>query len=213
MRPQATKTVNVPTGASFLRPYLHNLAPYKPIEPFDVLSARLGRPAHDIVKLDANENPYGPPPEVREALANMEYPNIYPDPESRALRAGLAKWHNVPVEHLMVCGGIHGGMAWQNTQSEMVLWGTTIYSIRVQAGSGADELLDFLMRCTLEPGDSIIDCPPTFGMYAYDAEVNAGRVIQVPRLNGFRIDVQGTSCRGGEVGELHHMPAVTGCAY
>lgn len=51
------------------------------------------------------------------------------------------------------------------------------------------------MRCTLEPGDRIVDCPPTFGMYAYDAEVNGAKVVQVPRLEGFRIDVQGK--RGG----------------
>jgi histidinol-phosphate aminotransferase len=47
------------------------------------------------------------------------------------------------------------------------------------------------MRCTLDPGDSIVDCPPTFTMYAFDAEVNAARAIAVPRLDGFRTDVEG----------------------
>ena len=45
--------------------------PYTPIEPFEVLSARLGRPAEEIVKLDANENPYGPSPLVRKALSEL----------------------------------------------------------------------------------------------------------------------------------------------
>ena len=68
------------------RKHLESLPPYTPIEPFEVLSARIGREPAQIVKLDANENPYGPLSVVREALGNMEFPHIYPDPESRALR-------------------------------------------------------------------------------------------------------------------------------
>lgn len=37
---------------------------YTGISSVQILSARLGRDPKDIVKLDANENPYGPPPEV-----------------------------------------------------------------------------------------------------------------------------------------------------
>ncbi len=61
----------------------------------------------------------------------------------------------------------------------------------LQVGCGADELIDLLMRCMLDPGDKIIDCPPTFTMYAFDAAVNASQVVTVPRLDGFRIDVEG----------------------
>ena len=61
----------------------------------------------------------------------------------------------------------------------------------MQVGCGADELIDLLMRCVLEPGDAIVDCPPTFTMYAFDADVNNGRVITVPRLDGFKIDLEG----------------------
>ncbi|XP_075489287.1 histidinol-phosphate aminotransferase, chloroplastic-like [Primulina tabacum] len=71
------------TGDSFIRPHLHKLSSYQPILPFEVLSICLGRKPEDIVKLDVNENPYGPPPEVFEALGSMRFPYVYPDPESR----------------------------------------------------------------------------------------------------------------------------------
>ena len=98
----AAQTETAVTGAEFIRPHLRRLAAYTPIEPFEVLSKKLGREPEDIVKLDANENPYGPPPEVLQALGSMKFPNIYPDPESRTLRKALADWQNVPIEHLLV---------------------------------------------------------------------------------------------------------------
>lgn len=58
-------------------------------------------------------------------------------------------------------------------------------------GCGADELIDLLMRCVLDSGDKIVDSPPTFTMYVFDSDVNDGRVVTVPRLDGFRIDVEG----------------------
>ena len=88
------------------RTHLASFPPYTPIEPFDVLSARMGRAPQDIIKLDANENPYGPSPRVREALARLEYPHIYPDPESRALRAALAAFTGVAAEYLLAGSGV-----------------------------------------------------------------------------------------------------------
>lgn len=143
-----------------IRKHLESLPAYTPIEPFEVLSARIGRAPAEIVKLDANENPYGPLPVVREALANMDFPHIYPDPESRALRKSLEEFTGVPPEYLL-------------------------------AGSGADELLDLLMRVFLEPGDCILSCPPTFGMYSFDAELNAARCLEVPRRADFSLDMDG----------------------
>ena len=65
----------------------------------------------------------------------------------------------------------------------------------MQVGCGADELIDLLMRCVLDPGDSIIDCPPTFTMYKFDAAVNDANVITVLRKDDFSIDVQGNQKR------------------
>jgi histidinol-phosphate aminotransferase len=141
-----------------LRPDVLTMQPYAPIVPFEVLSARLGRDPRDIIKLDANENPYGPSPRVLAALAQLEYAHIYPDPESTALRAALARHTGMPAENLL-------------------------------AGAGADELIDLLTRIFLRPGDSVIDCPPTFGMYSFDTALNAGRVVNIPRTEDFAIEV------------------------
>ncbi|BBH05748.1 HISTIDINE BIOSYNTHESIS 6B [Prunus dulcis] len=146
------------TGDSFIRPHLRNLSPYQSILPFEVLSAQLGRKPEDIIKLDANENPYGPPPEVFEALGALKFPYIYPDPESRRLRAALAKDSGLESDYILV-------------------------------GCGADELIDLIMRCVLDPGDKIVDCPPTFTMYEFDAAVNGASVIKVPRKSDFSLDV------------------------
>ena len=142
-----------------VRQHLESLPPYIPIEPFEVLSARIGRDPSQIVKLDANENPYGPLPVVREALGKLDFPHIYPDPESRALRKSLAKFAGVAEGHLL-------------------------------AGAGADELIDLLMRVMLEPNDCVLSCPPTFGMYSFDAELNAARCIEVPRNADFSLDIK-----------------------
>jgi histidinol-phosphate aminotransferase len=141
-----------------IRPHLEAMPPYIPIEPFDVLSTRTGRQPSQIVKLDANENPYGPLGVVRKALGEMDFPHIYPDPESRALRKMLSQFTGIGEEYLL-------------------------------ASAGADELIDLLMRVLLEPGDCILSCPPTFGMYSFDAELNAAKCIEVPRNADFSLDL------------------------
>jgi histidinol-phosphate aminotransferase len=144
--------------SSLLAPHLKSLPPYSPIEPFEVLSARLGRSPNEIIKLDANENPYGPAPVARQALAALSFPHIYPDPESRALRTALAEFTGLPQANLM-------------------------------AGAGADELIDLILRVFLQPGERVLNCPPTFGMYAFDTHVNAGQIVEIARRADFSLDL------------------------
>ncbi|MDQ1301222.1 MAG: histidinol-phosphate aminotransferase, partial [Chloroflexota bacterium] len=40
------------------------------------------------------------------------------------------------------------------------------------------------------PGDAIIDCPPTFGMYSFDAGLTGARVLQAWRRPDFSVDVE-----------------------
>lgn len=162
------------------------MAPYSPILPYEVLAERLGRAVDDIVKLDANENPYGPAPSVARALAAAPFLHIYPDPESTALRQAIASYTSVAPEYILV-------------------------------GAGADELIDLLFRLFIAPGNnsvvangngggingqtaqqkeqllqqqSIVNCPPTFGMYRFDADVNGAVVHDVyRRADDFSIDI------------------------
>ena len=142
----------------FIRPHFQQMPAYEPILPYDVLSEQLGLPAESIIKLDANENPYGPIPAVQAALCQLHYMHIYPDPQSQALRQKLSAHLGVPAENLL-------------------------------AGAGADELIDLVQRVLVDPGDAIINCPPTFGMYAFDGELNQAKVIAVKRKPDFSLDI------------------------
>lgn len=59
----------------------------------------------------------------------------------------------------------------------------------IMVGSGSDELLDLLLRLVLDPGEKIINCPPTFAMYPVLAKLNKGRLISVNRRDDFTLDV------------------------
>jgi len=56
---------------------------------------------------------------------------------------------------------------------------------------GSDELIELILRLFLKPGDEVINCPPTFGMYFFSTEVCGGRVVDVPRTEDFALDMAG----------------------
>ncbi|MBM2831701.1 MAG: histidinol-phosphate aminotransferase, partial [Dehalococcoidia bacterium] len=55
-------------------------------------------------------------------------------------------------------------------------------------GAGSDELIDLVLRLFLEPGDRVIDCPPTFGMYHFCTEICGGKTVDIRRRGDFSID-------------------------
>ena len=55
-------------------------------------------------------------------------------------------------------------------------------------GMGSDELIDLILRLFLEPGDEVINCSPTFGMYPFSTDLCGGRVVDVPRTEDFALD-------------------------
>ncbi|HEY6641250.1 histidinol-phosphate transaminase [Povalibacter sp.] len=63
----------------------------------------------------------------------------------------------------------------------------------VLAGRGSDEGIDLLVRAFCRAGtDSVVICPPTFGMYKVSARIQGADVIEVPLIKeqGYALDVE-----------------------
>ncbi|MBC7224342.1 MAG: histidinol-phosphate aminotransferase family protein, partial [Anaerolineae bacterium] len=65
--------------------------------------------------------------------------------------------------------------------------GHGVEASHVVLGNGADEVIDLVLRATLDPGDEVVNLPPTFGMYEFFARLNRSRVVDVPRDEDFRV--------------------------
>ena len=60
-----------------------------------------------LIKLNTNENPYGPSPKVLAAIksAISDELKLYPDPESIELREAIAKFYNISSSNIFVGNG------------------------------------------------------------------------------------------------------------
>jgi histidinol-phosphate aminotransferase len=96
--------------------------------------------------------------------------NRYPEPQPAELLDHLAKLYEVSPENILV-------------------------------GRGSDEGIDLLVRafCRADK-DSILICPPTFGMYKVSARIQGAGVVEVPLLKeqGFAFDVDAVISRWHE---------------
>jgi histidinol-phosphate aminotransferase len=81
------------------------MAPYHGPDDPEYLARRLGRPVEAIIKLDANENPYGASPLVQEALSTFSAYSVYPDASQRTARAAVAKYAGVSDDLVMLTNG------------------------------------------------------------------------------------------------------------
>jgi histidinol-phosphate aminotransferase len=148
------------SAEDFLRPMVREMQASEPILSLERMQAQYGFAPQELIKLDANENPFGALPEVREALGRLTLPQVYPDPECSLLRQKLAAYHGVEIERIVV-------------------------------GAGLDEVIDLILRACIDPGDAMLNCPPTFGMYAFDGMMHGARMLNVQRKDDFSLDMEG----------------------
>ena len=86
-------------------PHIRGLGIYQGVEPVEVMAERAGIPQEKIIRLNGNENPYGPSPAVAEALADFPNFNHYPDPEQRQLREALSGYVGVDSDRIVAGNG------------------------------------------------------------------------------------------------------------
>ncbi|MDH5695164.1 MAG: histidinol-phosphate transaminase [Dehalococcoidia bacterium] len=88
-----------------IRSDLVALGGYSPSKAPETLAEEVEVPVEGIIKLDANENPYGCSPRVKQALGSYPYFNIYPDAKQTELRKLLQGYTGVGAEHIVAGNG------------------------------------------------------------------------------------------------------------
>ncbi len=106
------------------------------------------------IKLNTNENPYGPSKEVLKEIkaAVNDSLRLYPDPSARALRELIVKTILAPLKPEV-----------------------TIDNVLI--GLGSDEILDLIMRAFVDPGDGVAFFRLSYGMYDVLARVYCAKRI------------------------------------
>lgn len=133
------------------RSAIFEIKPYVPGKPIDEVKRELG--LDDIIKLASNENPLGPSPLAKKAVASViDQMHYYPDSNCFYLKQKLSAIYNQPVDRILV-------------------------------GNGSDELLKLLAETFLNPGDEIVLPEPTFSEYEFTAKIMGGVCAAVPLAN------------------------------
>jgi histidinol-phosphate aminotransferase len=140
---------------SLIRPIIRKLDPYVPGEQPKIKG---------LIKLNTNENPYPPAPEVLAAVKNAVDGRLrlYPDPTAQELREELARLHRCKPENIVV-------------------------------GNGSDELLAMSVRCFVEPASSgkqnsrasVQYFTPSYSLYPVLAGIHGAEIRAVPLKSNF----------------------------
>lgn len=120
--------------------------------------------ATGMVKLDAMENPYTLPPELRGRIARLvEHAalNRYPDPSAPALKTRLRQALRVPD------------------------------GVELLLGNGSDELIQTLALAARRPGASVLGVEPSFVMFRMIATFAGAPYVGVDLRDDYSLDIEG----------------------
>lgn len=137
-----------------------------------------------FTKLNTNENPYPPSPNVLKVLQALDTRDLrkYPDPMSTALRRACAHRYGLPDENWVVIG------------------------------NGMDEILAMALRAFVDPGDKVVAVYPTYTLYEVLCGLHNCFLHYVPLDDQFQMPPELYSERG-RLCFLPRPNAPTGIAY
>jgi len=112
----------------------------------------------DVVKLNTNENPYPPSPQVMKVLAEIgpEQLRRYPDPQGNAFRQAAAEVNGVRPDNIICC-------------------------------NGGDELLTIAFRAFCDQSRPVTYPVPTYSLYPVLANIQNCRAIEIPFDSEFNL--------------------------
>ena len=153
---------------------MNDLQPYKPGEqPSD----------REYIKLNANENPYGPSPECAKRVTRLLNENLrkmalYPDPDATALREEIAA-------HLNKTGGVLA-----NDEAAKKL-GFKITPDMIFCGNGSDEVLSFVFYAFFDSDAPVVVPEFSYSFYPVYAGYYDIPLKKVPLAADYSVDADG----------------------
>lgn len=131
--------------------HLKDIPDYVPGKPVEELERELG--IREAIKMASNENFWGPPLNVRQAISDkLKELNFYPDSSCFLLKERIAKKFGVEPNQVIV-------------------------------GHGSNYLIELISRTLLNPGDEGITCDPSFAFYQRAIKGAIGTHKSVPLKN------------------------------
>jgi len=131
--------------------HLKDIPDYIPGKPVEELERELG--IREAIKMASNENFWGPPLKVRQAISDkIKEVNLYPDSGCFLLKERLAKKFGVEANQVIV-------------------------------GHGSNYLIELISRSILNPGDEGMTCDPSFAFYQRAIKGAIGSHRSVPLKN------------------------------
>lgn len=138
------------SAAALAPEHVRGIAPYQPGKPISELARELDLDEAGIVKLASNENPRGPSPAVREAVAQATLDlTRYPDGNGFALKSALAARYGVVPEQIVL-------------------------------GNGSNDILELVTQAFLLPGQATVYSQHAFAVYPLATQARGGVGIEVP---------------------------------